>query len=346
MKTIRNLACILAVVICSAAAVSCDSVPDPAPETTEFSVTSAVETVSDVLISADTGQDYVLIRGDSSGDGEQELLRSLYAAILLETGVDLAVKTDWYRDDKGAPPQAREILLGETNREESLAAQGSFGETDMLNWIVRRVGEKLVICAGSDEALEDAVAYVIENYLKDGVLSVPAGLDILYEPQWPLDAIRIGENDITGYRIVVSARGEPSVLSCAERIRDYVYGNTGHMLTIVTDAETPQDCEILVGETNRRTSADDAAAYGYSAAVEGSTLVFTGDPIMLPLAVQAFTEGGMGDIAGEVYTVHKNASYSAQDIMDPEVIRAMKAYTDIRAEMGRASHLEAHRKNA
>lgn len=345
MKNIRTLSCILTLLLCTA--VSCEKAPPSETETTEPTETSAPETVrSDVLVSAETGQDYVLIRGDRSGDTEQALLRTLHDAILAQTGVDLAVKTDWYRDDKGAPPQSREILLGLTNREESSAVAAEIGETDTLHWIVRRTEEKLIIVGGSEAALENAVNYVMERYLTDGTLSVPVGTDILYEPQWPLDDIRIGKNSVSAYRIVTPAGAPHSVYVCAQTVRDYIYENTGHTLPLVTDAEPAQDFEILVGDTNRTAPYSSSAAYSCSASVEGSRLVLRGDPVILPLSVLAFTEGEMGETADDVYTVEKNVPYSAGSLMDSAVIRAIKVYTDLRAKLGRAAHLASHNVNA
>lgn len=63
--------------------------------------------------------------------------------------------------------------------------------------------------------------------------------------------ITLAENGASGYVIVRGADASPSEVTAADTLQDYFARMTGITLPVVTDAEAPQEKEILVGKTNR-----------------------------------------------------------------------------------------------
>jgi hypothetical protein len=76
--------------------------------------------------------------------------------------------SDWLKPDD-TPPD-KEILVGETNREETRQVLEGLQEFD---YAIAMVGSKLVICGGSDEATLQAMAYFTDNIMTGNTLELP-----------------------------------------------------------------------------------------------------------------------------------------------------------------------------
>ncbi len=91
-----------------------------------------------------------------------------------------------------------EILLGSTNRRESREASADLGEND---YIIRAVGNKIVITGGSDRATAKAIAIFLETFFPEGTakkITVPADLNISGEA--PLQEVSV--NSEAKYRLM------------------------------------------------------------------------------------------------------------------------------------------------
>lgn len=299
------------------------------------------------LVSAQAGQDYVIVRSDVKGEYAYGKARELQQAIEEACGVELALKTDWYKDTNGFPPQAHEILLGTTNREESESVAAGWRVNGYLDWTVQLIGEKLVIFGGSDEALDEAVAYVMDNCIHDGALAVPGNLNKTYRHEWPLSNIRIGEHDIGEFQIVVPAACSAAVQDAAETVQSYIRDNAGVFLDIVKDSNQKKvsECEILIGKTNRSAEAPESAEgrFSYYIVLEGSRLMLNGgSDLTVSAAANAFAAGAAGATENGVYTVNSDYVSSPDDIFASGVIATLKSLVEPRASLGRAAMLRSH----
>lgn len=342
-KTWKSL--ILAV-LAAALLASCDApAPDSGEDTTETTAPAAPKT----LISATAGQDYVIVRPDVGESYHLDAVRTLQAAIKETTGMEPTLKTDWYKDSMGFPPTAHEILIDATNREESLAVTDGWRANGVMDWTVKLVGEKLVICGGSSDALNEAISYVIANCLKDGTLTVPENLNQIYQHSWPMENIVIGGHSIAEFQIVIPTGCTTLVKNCASQVQAYVRENVGVNLEIVNDSNTKAktDYEILIGETNRgvKAPADAAGKYSYYAKLEGTRLALSGHELTISAAISALKDGVLGDTADGVYTISKDYVSASDDVFAPGIIDAMKAYVEPRAAVARASFLRSHMTN-
>ncbi len=147
-----------------------------------------------------------------------------------------------------------EILVGETNREESKKAleylkSATGGRYN--DYVICTIGKKIVINAYCSDGLEAAVTYFAENYIsKDGV---KGGINYTHatEGNWEsmtINGVNIGEFSIIRPHFNSSYLTQLEM----EKIVDTVYEKTGYMLRIYDDEYTEEGTyEIVVGNNNR-----------------------------------------------------------------------------------------------
>ncbi len=146
MKIKRILAAALAVLCTLVLLCGCagDAPDAPATETTA----APAETAPPF---ADRLADYTLIRPDEASQEMLDAVLALRADITAASGTEVAIATDWVK--RGTDPDAAgecEILFGATNRTASAeAAEG----LEAMDYVIRTVGNDVVIVAGSDYAL-------------------------------------------------------------------------------------------------------------------------------------------------------------------------------------------------
>lgn len=138
------------------AVTACASEP-PAEDTAPAVTTAAPETEQPL---AERLAAYTLVRPD---EGTQYLLDTVLdfrLNIQAETGVEMTITTDWVK--RGSDPDAageRELLFGATNRTASVEAMAELGAFD---YMIRTVGDDIVVLGGSDYALSLAADKFIE----------------------------------------------------------------------------------------------------------------------------------------------------------------------------------------
>lgn len=155
-------------------------------------------------------------------------------------------------DDSGAPKPA-EILIGCTNRPESAEAlqlldtqgTGRYGE-----YIICVLNGKIVINAFDDVGIEAAVDCFIENYCNEGIVSSELCYVLINDDGYR-DITLCGES-IRRYRFVIPQYNTSYLVTEeVEKIRQYIYGETGYMLEISDDTTHASDREIVVGNCSR-----------------------------------------------------------------------------------------------
>lgn len=104
--------------------------------------------------------DYTIVRPDVGTQSLLDTVLSFRLDIQVETGVEMTITTDWVK--RGSDPDAageREILIGATNRTASVEAMA---ELSSFDYLIRTVGDDIVIAGGSDYALSLAADKFIE----------------------------------------------------------------------------------------------------------------------------------------------------------------------------------------
>ena len=141
--------------------------------------------------------EYTVVRGDLCSDEEKQALVTFRQTVMKNLGITLPALTDWI--GKGQEEREKEILIGETNRKESIELMAGLGYNDFA---IKKIGTKLVIVGGSGSATIDAVEYFIENYVDiyQATLSYPKE-GYKYTRDYLISSISIDGTPITEFKL-------------------------------------------------------------------------------------------------------------------------------------------------
>lgn len=217
-------------------------------------------------------------------DAEQELVSAaakLAKAIRETYGVVIYVTDDFVVDGiEETQPREREILIGATNRQESVDFLASLRANDH-GW--RLSGTKLVIAGRTGEnsiLATDRFIYAVLAEKRD-VFYSDGTEAFLFTDDYSVPRILIGETDVSEFSIVCPAGVRNAELAAAEVIRDAIADQCGALIPIVRDSlAESQEYEILIGNTNRH--APTAGEGRFSVGTVGGKPYCTGSE---PLAV-------------------------------------------------------------
>ncbi|MBP3321768.1 MAG: hypothetical protein J6M12_05395 [Clostridia bacterium] len=180
--------------------VCCDSLPG---EVTEDDVPGQAQSEGKI-------SEYILVRGDSSGNEVLRQVLALKDAIDDRFGSNVRSSTDWAVDAEDAKVPLKEILVGETNREESISVNEELKGVN--GYVIRTVNEKIVITASTTGLLAQAVDRFAKEYINDSEEgNVPDNIDIRYTAELPLCVM----SDPTCMKIVLSDRAEQTTRKMA-----------------------------------------------------------------------------------------------------------------------------------
>lgn len=242
-NTIKHcLLCLLCLLLALTLAVSCSDnrEPDPIGTTADTTVTSAPQE-SAFLLSVDA---YVTVSEKSANSPEIRQAISLFGdACKAYFGRSMKTTDDWYRGEMVR--NKIEILIGETNRPESIAVAESLTYYD-YGYEVLSSGV-VVICGGSDTAtltavqrfLKDCYGFVDETNAGE-LCEIPTGTSYSYRHKYDFNNILLDGKPIDSFSIVhristADKRSAQSLSTSFERlcgisiptvsIKDYKGGN-------------------------------------------------------------------------------------------------------------------------
>ena len=137
---------------------SCSSTTTPPAETKPTPAPTTLTVSADFTI-VSPARDKVTTR----------LARSIKSAAEEHLGMELTTRTDPITEY--SPLSDKEILVGETNRQESIDAYKTLGENE---WSVSVAGQKVVIAGNGTIAMREAISYFISSYIEGKEsLSIP-----------------------------------------------------------------------------------------------------------------------------------------------------------------------------
>ena len=220
------------------------------------------------------------------------LIREATKSIL---GSSVPISDDWYRD---TPERHKtEILIGSTNRPESIAADAELTYYDYLYRVVSP--ETVVICGGSDETTVLAVrkflsdCYGYESGLHPGTLrDIPVGTSYVYRHSYGLEQFTLCGKDIAEYAVVSpdSQQGR----TAAKLLQKNIERICGKTLPLATVADFSGKNAILIGCSDA-SGAHLATGYNENNYIirlnqtsDGNTLIIDTVNALKP-AIEAFT---------------------------------------------------------
>ena len=157
--------------------VSCNGTPDPTPPsdvTTEAPETEAPIVPIDLI--KDGVANYTIIRGEYADESTVKASTLFMQSLANYAGVSLPISTDWIRKGEEHDPNTLEVLIGNTNYKESTEALEG---VPYGNYVVKKIGNKLVINAWSTKGLNRAITLLINDMTKnatEGNYSLPGDI--------------------------------------------------------------------------------------------------------------------------------------------------------------------------
>ncbi len=217
---------------------------------------------------------YTVVRPELCSDKAIKAAVSIVSALEEATGASVKIKEDFLME--GTAPEQYEILVGQTNREESAKALDSIKYND---YTVVIDGSKLVINAYTDEKLIEAVDHVL-SFIKgktDGNVVFTDADQKTVRAEYANETVKIAGIDVKGYSIVVPKSTGSFMKASGEALQKQILDACGIYLPIIIDTAAPTEKEILLGNTNRPESkavdATTLGTYGYSVSASGSKIV-------------------------------------------------------------------------
>lgn len=224
--------------------------------------------------------DYAVIRSEKSSVKLLDEISVLYGKLMSASGQANAYESDYLANGTEPDTEAKEILIGNTNR---LETQDALSQISGNEYIIAVMGNKIVITGKTDSLTVAAVRYFVDTYLGDSANGMLAG-DLFYKAS--ADVANIVEDGVAKYTLICDSDNyiDKDMMGRAYNIMRSV---TGVAIPTGDDAaaDDPNAFQILFGNTSYEATAQVAAV----TKPEGYTIDFVGNKIV----VFAWTAQGM-----------------------------------------------------
>jgi|GEM_PF-4003255 hypothetical protein len=174
------------------------------------------------------------------------------------SGSEVKILTDWVKkgEDIAEIREEYEILIGTTNRPESIESYEKFRSTDEpLEYMIEKSGNHYIILA-NDDVIMQAVEAFIENitvYAEENTLKVTKDINVTATKQFPVSLLKIDDANIKDFKIVYPSSYNGSQSELAENVKQYIFLATGYEIEVISDSASKGNHEIIIG-TARNTS--------------------------------------------------------------------------------------------
>lgn len=212
-----------------------------APETTE--------STEPIVLSSGGKAVYRIVRPSNPTNRSLESFKSVMHYFNNDLDAGMEVGDDWLMPDVDAA-SLKEILVGNVDRAE---CRELYEEVPFDGYVIKPVGNKIIIAAHNDDMLEEAVA-VFRTMVKksengDIVLSA------LTARKDGTGTFLFGKDGATlaDYRIVYASGGSDKN---AKQLAAKLKSAYGVDIPVVSDTEAPTECEFVIGITNRNKAGD------------------------------------------------------------------------------------------
>ncbi len=193
-KKIVTLAAAMAVFFAALALAACK--PEGGAEATT-PVSTAEPAPADFAFVKDGASEFRIVRPASDSSDETEAAKELRKKIEEKTGYKMELYEDWYA--KSQAPSKYEILIGHTDLDESVAVNGEIDGEDGFFYVIRSVGDKIVLTGKSANMIRKGIDFILENYTDEsGNIMIPHDINIKSEMYTPAVADYFGDGkDVT-----------------------------------------------------------------------------------------------------------------------------------------------------
>lgn len=196
---------------------------------------------------------YVIVRSDNGTDEETDAAVRLRKYIRDTLGIEIALETDWIKRGEDVEDHrfAHEIILGNTNRNESIAAYNALniGTQALVDYSLSNAGDHYVIAASSgniDDAVTQFISYLEAN--PQMLHQSPVEINDARAHEFPLDDITVMGKSVADYgAIVYPISYNPHLINDVKQISDHIFHAIGIRLPVynVQDKNVPADKNLI-----------------------------------------------------------------------------------------------------
>ena len=316
MKAIRILSMTLALLLLLMSFTACDlfkkddaETPDGEVAEGEDAAAPEAELVSLELVTKGT-PNYVIVRDYKAGPQTVDAIAALVTAFKEVINCEIQVRECYAdREVEEDVVEAKEILIGATNREESIEALDGKKASD---YTIGIYGEKVVIAGGSDAYTAMAIArfmnlVVYEQgdraQVKDGKklslkldTTMTAAKEFNSAGTYSYNKALLCDARIDSYILVYprDSKMTAEYKGFATELQTYIQKEVGYQLNVYKDTRATGDYEILVGDTLRTDAGlvkqleDDEYYIGMKATEKGAQLTILFGKNAYETALKAF----------------------------------------------------------
>lgn len=130
-----------------------------------------------ITIADSSGTEYQIVRSENASDGALACIKQLRGAITGICGTAPDITDDFEKNGVPYNEREHEIVAGNTKRTPTELTEGLLTGDYRISFD----GKKIYITAGDDDALNKAITLLTTDYISDGRLALPEGLNISYE---------------------------------------------------------------------------------------------------------------------------------------------------------------------
>lgn len=238
---------------------------------------------------------YAVVRPDKATLAEESGAKDIRAAIKENLGVGVTLLRDKAIEDFDGN---YEILIGNTNREESAVAKQRLEENRSNNaydFIVKVIDDKIVINAMNDDYISTAAGWFVKTFLQSEETwsMLKNDYEFIYEHQVVAadDLNTVNGIDLGSFTVVLPVRTSYLVGMYAEDTINF-YSKYGYAMQQIEDIDKEVPNEIIIGDTTRPESKDiTVEGDNYVIKVVGGDIVIKGGSDLATWrAVKAFYE--------------------------------------------------------
>ena len=287
MKKFLSLALVLIMAIGLLSA--CGSDETASSNSGDSTAADGIFSTADVsFLNADGGSVYTIIRPEV--DSKLTALSSILFKNMKDK-LKISIKNS---SDNTDGADAYEILLGNTNRPESKQALDWLkanvgGRID--DYIICTIGKKIVINARTNDGLEVATQYFLDNFVKTE--GVKGGIKYTFKTEGDFKEITINGESIGKFKIVRPHFNSSYLAQLElEKVAADITDSSGYLVDIVEDDYVAEgDYEISVGLTNRSGVAPMSSYDAYEIKISGKKIYLNGGtPHATAMAVSEFNK--------------------------------------------------------
>lgn len=216
---------------------------------------------------------YSLVYSSTAGSSVTDKFMNLTMQLKEKYGTMLSPSSDFLMPGEEAPTDTFEILIGNTNRQES---QDVFATLKSNDYFIGVVNNRLLIIGGSDRATAEALVHFTDYLLADDGIYYPEE-GYTYKYDYKVDTLTIDGVDISEFVIVRGNGMNNDDRLMVNYLQDVISNVCGVNVPIVIPSTEEIEHEILIGDTGREATSVELDKDTYAMSTEGGKLVMYGN---------------------------------------------------------------------